>query len=108
MGETQIKTPQTPSVEPTTSPTVRTMPLKKAAKKYTALVKILEAVKSKSTDALTYSELISIIVTSINTTRAYAGAILRDLIDYKIVEKIDRAKYRVNIEILEKTIQAAK
>jgi len=105
MSETQI---QTPSVEPTTTERVmRVMPLKKAAKKYTALVKILEAVK-KGTDTLTYSELISIIVTSINTTRAYAGAILRDLIDYKIIEKIDRAKYRVNIEILEKTIQAAK
>jgi hypothetical protein len=107
MSETQI---QTPSVEPTTAttPTERIMPLKKVAKKYTALLKILEAVKSKGTDTLTYSELISIIVSSINTTRAYAGAILRDLIDYKIVEKIDRAKYRVNIELLEKTIQAAK
>jgi hypothetical protein len=105
MSETQI---QTPSVEPTTTERVmRVMPLKKAAKKYTALVKILEAVKS-GTDTLTYSELISTIVTSINTTRAYAGAILRDLIDYKIVEKIDRAKYRVNVEILEKTIHSAK
>ena len=84
------------------------MPLKKAAKKYVALAKILEAVKSKNTNTLTYSELISTIVVSINTTRAYAGAILRDLIDYKIVEKIDRAKYRVNVEILEKTIQVAK
>jgi hypothetical protein len=107
MSEAQI---QTPSVEPTTAtaPTERIMPLKKAAKKYTALLKILEAVKSKGTDTLTYSELISTIVTSINTTRAYAGAILRDLTDYKIVEKIDRAKYRVNIELLEKTIQVAK
>ena len=84
------------------------MPLKKAAKKFTALVKILETVKSRGTNTLSYSELITIIVSSINTTRAYAGAILRDLIDYKIVEKIDRAKYRVNVELLEKTIQAAK
>jgi hypothetical protein len=107
MSETQIQAPQTPSVEPTTTPE-RIMPLKKAAKKYVALAKILEAVKSKGTDTLTYSELISIIVMSINTTRAYAGAILRDLVDYKIIEKIGRAKYRVNIEVLEKTIQAAK
>ena len=102
MSETQI---QTPSVEPTTT---HTMPLKKAAKKYVALTKILEAVKSKGTDILTYSELISTIVVSINTTRAYAGAILRDLADYKIIEKVDRAKYRVNVEILEKTIHSAK